>query len=76
MLPFNSVIRTSTVNSNKSGPASKLSLSPIKANAKVADDDTAADGLKKKAAADSTEEMDETSEVIGRLLLRSYDIFE
>jgi hypothetical protein len=46
------VIRTSTVNSNKSGPASKLSLCPIKANAKVADDNTAADGLKKKAAAD------------------------
>jgi hypothetical protein len=43
------VIRTSTVNSNKSGPASKLSLSPIKANIEVTGDDTAADGLKKKA---------------------------
>jgi hypothetical protein len=42
------VIRTSTVNRDKSAPASKLCLSPIKANAEVTDDDTAADGLKKK----------------------------
>jgi hypothetical protein len=43
------VIQTSTVNRDKSAPASKLCLSPIKANAEVTDDDTAADGLKKKA---------------------------
>jgi phosphate uptake regulator len=43
------VIPTSTVNSDKSTPASKLCLSPIKANAEVTDDDTAVDGLKKKA---------------------------
>jgi hypothetical protein len=43
------VIRTSTVNSDKSAPASKLCLSPIEANAEVTDDNTAADGLKKKA---------------------------
>jgi hypothetical protein len=42
------VVRRSTVNSDKSAPASKLCLSPIEANTEVTDDNTAADGLMKK----------------------------
>ena len=42
------VVRRSTVNSDKSAPASKLGLSPIEANAEVTDDNTAADGSMKK----------------------------
>jgi hypothetical protein len=42
------VVRRSTVNSDKSAPASKLCLSPIEANVEVTDDNTVADGLMKK----------------------------
>jgi hypothetical protein len=43
------VVRRSTVNSDKSAPASKLCLSPIRAHAEVTDNNTAADGLMKRS---------------------------